>query len=199
MILAGAGYTSTEAAAAIGTTRSSLATRSCRKKEFIFPLGRKRYKLPPEEFAKVVKEAKDLIEREAPRLGEPKRQVFAGNVANPRQPNVARKNIIVEAPLTKDEIKAVLKDEGTDEFSVAFSDMSAKQCRWIVGKNEHDEHMVCGRPQTSGSSYCQSHQQASVSAKQPKILTPNLVYAWDQSTKLVEPTKKMASSLLRKS
>lgn len=210
-ILAREGYSSKVSAEAMGIKRATLLGRSSRTHEFRFTPYNTGKPFDNESHDRDVAAAKLLIvgidtsfmSRPLPRhkIKPPKnlQMVPIRESGRPTQPVVSRSQSMVEAPLTESEIQEAIRDEGSNECSVAFSESKSNQCLWIVSRNDLGESMVCGRPRDVGSSYCSSHRKASVSAKQPKTLTSSLVYTWDQSTKLVVPTRKMVSFPPRRS
>lgn len=192
ILLAGEGFTATEAATAMGTTRCSLACRSSRKKEFRFHPQKPGYKVNSDAFNASVARARDLIGEKAPHTaaGPAKRaMVPAIPTGRPTAPQVCRAYTLVEAPLNETERLEVIADEGSTESSVLFSDMGAKDCRWIVGKDEFGEALVCGKRIVQGKPYCSEHAAKAVSAKQPRPISPKAAALWDQSTRLVEVKK----------
>jgi hypothetical protein len=210
VILAGEGYTAPEAAAAMGTTRSSISCRASRKKEFSFTHAKRCFTSTPASREAAIAEAKALIERLAPRPAGPEgrervsapKQLMMVPIresGRPTQPQVGRANALVEKPLTEAEKISFLAEEGITSSSVAFSEMGKDDCRWIVGRDEFGEAMACGRKRKQGSPYCEDHAAKSVSVKQPRPINPKIVQSWDQSIKPVDHTKKTASLLQRKS
>lgn len=210
VILAQAGYTAMEAAAVLGTTRSSLACRASRRREFRFSPQNPRYKMDAEAFAKTIKEAQELLDREAPRppeavkpqkMAAPNSAMMVPVRANgrPTQPHVRRVNTLVEAPLSPKEKARIFSDEGPGENSVVFSEMENHHCRYIVGKDEFMEAVVCGERRVQGSPYCKRHIAVTTSKSQPRPIPASAAHSWDQSTKPVEVRKLTVSSLLRRS
>lgn len=205
IILAKHGYTAIEAAAAMGTTRASLSCRASRKKEFRFSPSPRLKKAPDELFAQTVAQARELIEKEAPRSATPpakparvvKRRRVTPN-PSPAVPQVARVNAIVESPLTREERVSIMADEGPNDHSILFSEMKNHHCKWIVGKDEFKEAIVCGRERKGKEPYCEKHIVESRSKTQPRPISEKTIHAIDQSTILSAPTKKMDSSLLRR-
>lgn len=209
-LLAKEGYTASEAAEALGTTRSSLACRASRRKEFRFSPQKNGVKVDLAAFANAVKSARELLDREAPRPPEvviPQKMAAPNSVmmvpvranGRPTQPHVRRVNTLVEAPLSQKEKVRIFSDEGPGENSVVFSEMENHHCRYIVGKDEFMEAVVCGEKRVQGSPYCKRHIAVTTSKSQPRPIPASAAHSWDQSTKPVEVRKMTVSSLLKRS
>jgi hypothetical protein len=210
-ILSRAGYTSREAADAMGIKRTALLGRASRMNEFKFehPRGKANLRLNIAAHEAAVASAKKMITgidtselpKPRPKMKPPKNREMVPIRENkrPTQPVVRRSQALVETPLSKEEVKEVLEDEGVTSKSVAFSEMKNNHCKWPVGRDEFGETMVCGEERSGKSSYCEAHATTSKSQRQPKPINPTVVYLWDQSTRAVVVTRKMGSSLPRRS